>query len=136
VNEEVLAHWGGAVAPKTNKCYLSDAATDYKLLELQSVIWQMVKDALNESFSFIFKFKHPNKGRKTLPGWLMLEDEGISIFRNVGSSFSVDMAKLASRLRNMNCYSYCLFSLLLINKMVCLFGHLSTDLTRKSCAFI
>jgi hypothetical protein len=127
---------GGGCRAKTNKCYLSGATTDYKLLELQSVIWQMFKDAVNESFAFIFTLKHPNKGRKTLPGWLMLEDEGISIIRNVGSSLSVDMAKLASRLRNLNYFSQYLFSLLVINKIVCLFGRLSTDLTRNGCAFI
>jgi hypothetical protein len=64
---------GGAVAPKTNKRYLSDVATDYKLLELQSVIWKMVKDAVNESFVFIFKLKHPNRGERLFLGGLCLE---------------------------------------------------------------
>jgi hypothetical protein len=63
----------------------------------------------------------PTRGEKTLPGWLMFEDEGILIFRNVGSSLSIDMAKLASRLRNINYFSQCLLSLLLINKRVWLF---------------
>jgi len=47
-------HNGEAVATKTKKCYLSDAATNYKLLELQPVIWQMFNDAVKESLAFIF----------------------------------------------------------------------------------
>jgi len=61
------------VVPKKNKYYFSDAATHYKLLELQPVICQMFKDAVKENFAFIFKLKHPNLGRKTLPGCLCLK---------------------------------------------------------------
>jgi hypothetical protein len=52
------------VAPKKNKGYLGEGGTDYKLLELQSVIWDNDQNAVNESFAFIFKLKHSNKGRK------------------------------------------------------------------------
>ena len=100
----------GGVVPKTNKCFLSDAATHYKLLELQPVIWQMFKDAVKENFAFIFKLKHPNKGRKTLPGCLCLKMKEFQIFRKVGSSLPFDITKLATRIRNMNYFSHCLFS--------------------------
>jgi len=75
-------------------------------------------------------------GRKTLPGWLCLKTKEFQIFRKVGSSLPVDIAKLASRLRNMNYFSHYLFSLLLIYKIAWLYVGLSRDLTRNSRASI
>jgi len=52
---------------------LSDAATDYKLLELQSVIWQMIETLWKKVLHSFSSWSIPTRGEKLFLGGLCLK---------------------------------------------------------------